>query len=163
MLGQGVYYWSDHFYINTFEWLTLNCLSSRHIKVSSIFPLWQLLVLINATKRSPSLCGVCGPLFSSQSPCHSWAAAHRDSCCCPRWGCRRGQLRTCSCQNCGFRVSWGCRGCVPTVLTHSYCRQPWPASRRGQQPNLRTLPGCLPAGEARGPQEIVHGGLCFQP
>lgn len=163
MLGQGSYYWSGHFYINTFEWFTLNGLSSRHIKVSSICPLSQLLVLINATKCSPSLCGVFGPLFSSQSPRSSLAAAHRYSCCCLRWDCRRGQLRSCSCQYWGVRVSWGCSGCVPAAVTHSYYRQPWPASQEGQQPNLRTLLGCLQAGEARGPQEIVYRGLCFQP
>lgn len=38
-LGQGLRSWADHFYVDTFEWLTLNGLSSRHIKVSSIYPL----------------------------------------------------------------------------------------------------------------------------
>lgn len=139
MLGQGSHYWSGHFYINTLEWFTLNGLSSRHVKVSSICPLSQLLVLISATKCSPSLCGVFGPLFSSLSRRRSLAAAHRYSCCCPCWGCRRGQLRSCSCQYWGVRVS--------TIDTHRCCTQPWPASQQGQQPNL----GWPWAGEARSP------------
>lgn len=49
-LGQGLCDWANHFYVDTFEWLTLNGLSSRHIKVSSIYPLSQLLVLINTRK-----------------------------------------------------------------------------------------------------------------
>ena len=50
LCGQSLPYRSGHFYVDIFEWLTCNGLSSRHIKDSSIYPLSSLLVLTDARK-----------------------------------------------------------------------------------------------------------------
>lgn len=81
-------------------------------------------------KCSHSICGVFGPLFSSQSCHHSSTAACRHLGYCSHWSCRRGQSTSCSCQYWGIRVSWGCRDSVPTIFTHSNGSQQWPATQQ---------------------------------
>lgn len=162
--GQGLCYQSDHFYVDTFEWLTLKGLSSRHIKVSSIYPLLPLSVLIDARK-----------MLSLSLWC-LWAAVQLPGC--PAFFCSSTQMplllpwlrlqrRTTQIL---FLLVPGCQsfpGLQRLCSSHRHTQLLLPAmpaaTQQGQQPNPRTLPGCPRAGQARGPQELVHRGLCFQP
>lgn len=162
-LGQGFCDWADHPYGDTFQWLTVNGLSSGTLKPLVFSPSFWLWVWKDTRKMfSPSLCSVSGPPHSSWPLHHSSSAECRCLCCGLTWSCRRGQFRSCSCQCWGDSVAWGCRDSIPAMVTHSCCSQQWPATQQRQQPNPGTIPGCPWAGGACGPQGILRE-LCFQP
>lgn len=161
---RSFYYWANHLYGDAFEWFTLNSLSSGTLKSLAFSPLSWLCVLIDKRNDfSFSPCSVSGPPLGPQGPRHSSSAAHRYLCCGRPWSCRRGQLRSCSCQRSGDRISWGCRDSVPSIFTHSCRSQRWPPAQWGQQPNPGSIPGRSWAGEVHGHQGILLRELCFQP